>query len=49
MLIRILTYSKGEGDVDAELDRLFKIVCSHETDTVRSRTLVIKGRNVEFK
>ncbi|XP_003743502.1 AFG1-like ATPase [Galendromus occidentalis] len=42
-------FVKGEGNVSAEMDRLFKIVCSHETDTIRSRTLVIKGRNVEFK
>lgn len=33
---------------DQELEQLFKIFASRETDTVRSRTLTIKGRNVTF-
>ncbi|XP_022702842.1 AFG1-like ATPase [Varroa jacobsoni] len=42
-------FIKGQCDADAELDRLWKIVCTHETDTVRPRTIIIKGRNVTFK
>ncbi|XP_053207582.1 AFG1-like ATPase [Panonychus citri] len=39
---------KDEEKADNELDRLFKIFASRETDTVRPRTIVIMGRNVTF-
>ena len=39
---------KDEEKADKELDRLFKIFASRETDNVRPKTIVIKGRNVTF-
>ncbi|XP_042903570.1 AFG1-like ATPase isoform X2 [Parasteatoda tepidariorum] len=38
----------SECDAKAELDNAFKILASHETDTVRPKTLTIKNRNVRF-
>jgi protein AFG1 len=37
---------KGEEGADQELDRLFKIFASRENDTIRPKTLRIKGRDV---
>ena len=37
-----------EESADHELERLFKIFASRETDTIRPKTLTIKGRNVTF-
>jgi len=31
------------------MDTLFKFLCSRENDTVRPKTLRIKGRNVTFE
>ncbi|XP_025016381.1 protein AFG1-like [Tetranychus urticae] len=39
---------KRRRKADKELDRLFKIFASRETDNVRPKTIVIKGRNVKF-
>lgn len=42
-------YILKEEHADEELDRLFKIFASRETDTIRPRTLTVKNRNVTFK
>jgi len=42
-------FSTGQCDADAEMDRLFKYLSSKENDTVRPKTLTIKGRNVTFE
>lgn len=42
-----MTHSKSLV-ADQELEQLFKIFASRETDSIRSRTLTIKGRNVTF-
>ncbi len=31
------------------MDRLFKWLCSKENDSVRSRSIIVQGRTVEFK
>ncbi|CAM1291976.1 LACE1 (predicted) [Pycnogonum litorale] len=39
----------SDETVETEVETQFKILCSQETDVVRSKTLSIKGRNVEFE
>ncbi|XP_066990997.2 putative ATPase N2B [Anabrus simplex] len=42
-------FIKSETKADEDLDKIFKILCSHENDIVRPRVLTILGRNVTFK
>ncbi|XP_075233721.1 putative ATPase N2B [Lycorma delicatula] len=37
-----------EYDVDAEMGKIFKLLCTMENDIIRPRTLTIMGRNVTF-
>ncbi|RWS23998.1 lactation elevated protein 1-like isoform X1 [Leptotrombidium deliense] len=41
-------YLIDDQNGNKELDRLFKILASRENDTIRPKTLLIKGRNVTF-
>lgn len=41
-------FIKGK-DAATDVDKVFKYLCSMENDTVRSRTLCIRGRNVSFQ
>ncbi|RWS04191.1 lactation elevated protein 1-like isoform X1 [Dinothrombium tinctorium] len=41
-------YMIANNEGEKELDRLFKIFASRENDTIRPKTLNIKGRNVTF-
>lgn len=47
--IHICVGSKGESDVNAQMDNMFKVLCTQETDTVRPRTLTHLGRDLTFK
>ncbi|KAL0267810.1 UNVERIFIED_CONTAM: hypothetical protein PYX00_009964 [Menopon gallinae] len=38
----------SESKADEEMDKIFKRLCAQENDTVRPKTLVIKGRRVTF-
>jgi len=40
-------YRKSNNS-DEELNKLFKIFASKETDEIKPKTLIIKGRNVHF-
>lgn len=40
-------FIKGK-DPDDSVDTMFKYLCSMENDTIRPKTLTIKGRNVSF-
>ena len=42
-------YRTTECDADSEINRVFKFLSSKENDTVRPKTLTIKGRNVTFE
>ena len=39
---------KTECNANAEMDNIFKFLCSMENDIIRPRTLSIMGRNVQF-
>ena len=41
-------FVKSECNADAEMDKIFKFLCSMENDIIRPRTLNIMGRNVQF-
>ncbi|XP_076039927.1 AFG1-like ATPase [Oratosquilla oratoria] len=41
-------FVKSECDADAEVDIIFKVLCSQENDIVRPRTLSYSGRDVTF-
>ncbi|XP_037080405.1 LOW QUALITY PROTEIN: putative ATPase N2B [Pollicipes pollicipes] len=38
-----------DGDAEAGVKRLFKVLCAQETDVVRPRVLNVRGRNVQFE
>lgn len=40
---------KGQCDADGEMNKIFKFLASKENDTVRPKTLTIRGRNVTFE
>jgi len=40
--------SRGQCNADAEMDKMFKFLASKENDSVRPKTLTIRGRNVTF-
>lgn len=42
-----LSHRKKEN-ADKELDKLFKLFASRETDSIRPKIMTIKGRNVSF-
>ncbi|CAK9817323.1 Putative ATPase N2B [Anthophora plagiata] len=42
-------FIKGEEATSDKVDKVFKFLSSKENDTVRSRTLSIRGRNVTFE
>ncbi|XP_055838054.1 putative ATPase N2B [Episyrphus balteatus] len=41
-------YVKSAGDANAEVDTVFKILCSQENDIIRPRTITHFGRNLTF-
>lgn len=41
-------YVKGSTDANAEVDTVFKILCSQENDIIRPRTITHFGRNLTF-
>ncbi|XP_034248877.1 putative ATPase N2B [Thrips palmi] len=41
-------FVKTECNANAEMDNIFKYLCSMENDIIRPRTLSIMGRNVQF-
>ncbi|XP_076753263.1 putative ATPase N2B [Xylocopa sonorina] len=43
-----LYFIKGK-DATSDVDKVFKYLCSKENDTVRPRTISIRGRNVTFE
>jgi hypothetical protein len=47
--INELYFSKGQCNADMEMERIFKFLCSKETDSVRARTLRIQGRDVTLE
>ncbi|KAH8320599.1 hypothetical protein KR067_005754 [Drosophila pandora] len=41
-------FVKGQTDADADMNRMFKILCSEENDIIRPRTITHLGRNLTF-
>lgn len=41
-------YRTQESKAEDEVDRLFKLLCSKENDTIRPRSFIVQGRNVTF-
>uniref|UniRef100_A0A1B0AXF2 Uncharacterized protein n=1 Tax=Glossina palpalis gambiensis TaxID=67801 RepID=A0A1B0AXF2_9MUSC len=42
-------YSKPETDTKAQMERMFKILCSQENDVAIARSITHLGRNLKFK
>lgn len=40
--------SDKNNDAERGVNKIFKILCAHETDIIRPRVLNIQGRNVTF-
>jgi len=43
-----LSCRSEDGRAEEEVNRLFKLLCSKENDTVRSRSFIVQGRHVTF-
>ncbi|XP_052866153.1 putative ATPase N2B [Anopheles cruzii] len=41
-------FDKSQGDANAAMDKLFKVLCSQENDMIRPKTFTHFGRNITF-
>ncbi|XP_052896297.1 putative ATPase N2B [Anopheles moucheti] len=41
-------FDKSQGDANASMDKLFKVLCSQENDMIRPKTFTHFGRNITF-